>query len=98
MCTETTDENYLLNKCVTTTEYDRRVGRFYSGRIWRDDILPFPTYLKHCIAAAHTHGELVRDNFLDTTYLADGVTSIRSYMKRDPDWDKGAALAYSYDD
>src|SRR5262249_26062142 len=59
MCTENDDENYLLNKCVTPSEYYRRVGRFYTGRIWRDDILPFPTYLQHCLQAARQHGEEV---------------------------------------
>lgn len=98
MCTESTDEEYLLNKCVTKSEYVRRVGRFYSGRIWRDDILPFPTYLKHCIVAALSHGDRVRDNFLDTTYLADGLTTIRSYIESNPDWGLGAASSYRYDD
>ncbi len=98
MCSENTDENYLLNKCVTAEEYERRVGRFYKGRLWRNDILPFPTYLKHCLAAAATHGEAVRENFLDTTYLADGATTIRAYIANTPDWDAGARAGYSYDD
>ena len=79
MCTESTDEAYCA-KCCTAEEYERRVGQFYRGRIWRDDILPFPMYLDFCLYAARAHGPHVFDNFLDTSYLADGVTTIRAYL------------------
>lgn len=98
MCTENTDENYLLNKCVTQTEYWNRVGQFYSGKIWRDDIRPFPTYLKHCLKAAQSQGSDVLDNFLDTSFLADGTTTIRRYIGETPDWAAGARDVYTYED
>lgn len=98
MCTENTDENYLLNKCVTWKEYERRVGAFYKGKIWRTDILPFPTYLKHCLDAAESQGPEVLANFLDTSFLSDGVTSIGQYIIAHPDWAEGALEHYSYDD
>jgi hypothetical protein len=98
MCTENSDENYLLNKCITESEYWRRVGRFYVGKIWREDILPFPTYLKHCLDAADSHGTNVLDNFLDFSFLADGKTSIRTYMRATPDWDAGARDRYTHGD
>jgi len=97
MCTENTDENYLLNKCVTQSEYWNRVGRYYSGKIWRDDILPFPTYLKHCLNAAQSQGDDVYDNFLDSSFLADGRTSIRKYIDETPDWAVGAEARYAHD-
>lgn len=89
ICTGFNDQDYRLNKCITDDEYQRRVGRFYSGSLWRDDILPFPRYLAFCLQAASSQGEAVLDNFLDSSYLADGITSIRSYLKSAPalaDW------------
>ena len=79
MCTESNDDAYRT-KCGSAEEYERRVGQFYRGRIWRDDLLPFPMYLDFCLAAADSHGRAVFDNFLDTSYLADNVTTIRSYL------------------
>lgn len=79
MCTESTDEAYRA-KCVSAAEYERRVGQHYQGKIWRDDLLPFPMYLDFCLAAARGHGPHVLDNFIDTSYLADGVTTIRAYL------------------
>lgn len=80
MCTSSTDLDYRLNKCVTEDEYHHRVGRHYRGMIWRDDILPFPRYLKFCLVSAAAHGDEVLDNFLDSSYLADGTTRIRTYL------------------
>ncbi len=79
MCTESTDDAYRA-KCGNAEEYERRVGQFYRGRIWRDDLLPFPMYLDFCLAAAEGHGRNVFDNFIDTSYLADGSTTIRTYL------------------
>jgi len=89
ICTGYNDQDYRLNKCITDDEYQRRVGQFYSGALWRDDILPFPRYLAFCLQAASSQGEAVLDNFLDNSYLADGMTSIRHYLKSVPalaDW------------
>ena len=80
MCTEYCDTDYFLNKCVVKKEYDRRVGRFYSGKIWRDDILPFPVYLRHRVNASTNCDYETLDNFLNTSYLADGVTSIKRFL------------------
>ncbi|KEA64039.1 hypothetical protein ADIMK_1774 [Marinobacterium lacunae] len=85
MCTGYSDLEYRLNKCVTEQEYHDRVGRHYTGVIWRDDILPFPRYLKFCLVSAASHGDEVLDNFLDTSFLADGRTSIREYLSIRPD-------------
>ena len=79
MCTESTDDAYR-EKCGSADEYEHRVGRYYRGKIWRDDILPHPMYLDFCLDAARAHGPRVIDNFLDTSYLADGVTTIRAYL------------------
>ncbi|MBN1005605.1 gamma-glutamylcyclotransferase [Amphritea pacifica] len=89
MCTGYDDLDYRLNKCVTPQEYELRVGRFYTGAIWRDDILPFPRYLAFCLQAAASQGRAVLDNFLDSSYLADGQTTLRTYLDQTPelqDW------------
>ena len=80
MCTEYNDSDYLLNKCVTEAEYDRRVRQYYADPIWRDDILPFQPYLEHCLEAARAHGDEVLGNFLRTSYLADGITTLETYL------------------
>ena len=96
MTTAITDEDYRLNKCVTDAEYHRRVGRFYGGRIRRDDVLPFPTYLAHVIRALRGVSDAVYEDFLDTTVLADGTTRLRAYLAANPDWEAGAGDTYSY--
>lgn len=85
MCTGYDDVEYRLNKCITPAEYELRVGRYYTGALWRDDILPFPRYLAFCLQAASSQGDEVLNNFLDSSYLADGVTSIRGYLRQSPE-------------
>ena len=96
MTTAISDEDYRLNKCVTDAEYRRRVGRYYGGAIRRDDVLPFPTYLAHVLRAVRSAGEAAYDDFLDTTYLADGRTALRDYLAANPDWARAAGDTYSY--
>ncbi len=98
MCTGSSDSDYRLNKCLTQAEYHRRVGQYYSGPLWRDDILPFPRYLAFCLEAAASQGTDVLDNFLDSSFLADGCTSIRQYLaQRQPplQW-QGMLADYGY--
>lgn len=98
ICTGFNDQDYRLNKCITDDEYHNRVGQFYSGQIWRDDILPFPRYLAFCLQAAERQGKEVLDNFLDSSFLADGITNIRTYLQATPalaDW-RSLDTGYSY--
>lgn len=100
MCSGWNDLDYRLNRCVTESEYHRRVGQYYQGSLWRDDILPFSPYLVFCLQAADEAGAEVLGNFMDTTFLADGLTSIRQYLMQKPellDWRKTRA-DYSYKD
>lgn len=87
MCVEWTDADYRLNRCVTDAEYRRRLGAYYSGPIWRDDVLPYPPYLQRCLAAARSHGGEVWENFCRTSFLADGVTSLEDYPAEPSDRD-----------
>lgn len=98
ICTRYSDIEYRLNKCVTPQEYHERVGQYYSGSIWRDDIYPFPRYLAFCLQAADSQGPQVLDNFLDSSFLADGVTTIRTYLNTTNDLDDWRNLntGYSY--
>lgn len=98
MCTTSRDEYYRSHKCATQEEYQQRVGQFYQGRIWREDILPFPRYLGFCLQAAAEHDEIVINNFLDSSYLADGRTTLRAYLKAHPKLADqiGEIVSYSY--
>ena len=80
ICGEWNDTDYRLNRCVTRAQYHQRVGRFYNGPLWRDDILPFPPYLDECLQAARAHGPTVYENFCETSFLADGTTTIAEYL------------------
>ena len=84
MCTEYTDEDYLLNKCIFEEEYHSRVKQYYKGKIWRDDIFPHTQYLHHCLRAAKQHGEDIYNNFIYTSYLSDGSTPISEYLVKNP--------------
>lgn len=80
LCAEWSDEDYRLNRCVTRAEYERRVGRRYDGPLWRDDIRPSPPYLDACLEAARALGPDVHEDFLETTFLADGRRSLRVWL------------------
>jgi hypothetical protein len=98
ICTGSNDMDYRLNKCVTPEEYHRRVGQYYAGSLWRDDILPYRRYLAFCLEAAASQGQAVLDNFMDSSFLADGHTSIRQYLSTlEPalQWQDGTS-DYSY--
>ena len=64
--------------------FDALVRPWYAGDIFRRDIRPCRVYLKHCLTAAERLAPAVLDNFLDTTYLADGATTVRAYLAANP--------------
>lgn len=82
MCTEYSDEEYREERFINDEDYYKRVGHIYDGVLWRDDILPCRTYLKHCLGAAKSMSDDCYDNFLDHSYLADKKTTIREYLTR----------------
>ncbi|GAA0693226.1 hypothetical protein GCM10009104_20650 [Marinobacterium maritimum] len=95
MCTGYSDLDYRLNKCVTEEEYHRRVGQYYQGVLWRQDILPNPRYLGFCLQAAASQGAAVLDNFLDSSFTADG-RALRDYLRQRPELMPAAPVNYSY--
>lgn len=48
---------------------------------WHGAYLPAKTYMEHCLAAARELGPDYVGNFLDTSYLHDRETSMRTYLK-----------------
>jgi len=84
LCAAFSDAEYR-ERCGSEAEYQRRVGQYYDGLLWRDDILPCRAYLQHCVAAATSLGPEQLAHFLDHSYLADGRTTIRQYYAAHPD-------------
>lgn len=52
----------------------------YNGPMWRKDLLPTEEYLRRCLKAANTCGDEVYQNFIQTTFLGDGTTTIAAYL------------------
>ena len=53
-------------------------------------MLPCRVYLRHCVLAAKklsklSGSEAAYNSFLDDTYLADRVTTVRTYLAQHPD-------------
>mmetsp|Transcript_69011 Transcript_69011/g.218260 ORF Transcript_69011/g.218260 Transcript_69011/m.218260 type:complete len:297 (+) Transcript_69011:155-1045(+) len=86
LCARYTDEEYRRVRCGgdASGEYERRYGRHGIDKIWRDDLLPCRTYLRHCVLASQRLGPEAYASFLDDTYLGDRTTTIRSHLAADP--------------
>jgi len=92
-CLEQTDEQYLASLPGGAKEWEDRVGQHYpsagpaprggeGGRLWgRADVLPMPAYMANVIAAASTLGEEWLLDAVDSTFLVDGTTSLRAYIR-----------------
>ena len=84
MCLAYTDARYRSERCKDAEEYERRYGRHGVDRIWRSDILPCRTYLRHCVLAAQNLGPTAYASFMDATFLADRRTTVRAHLANDP--------------
>lgn len=81
LCARYTDEEFFNVRCKGSKEvYQQHYGRYNIDKIWRDDILPCRTYLRHCVLAAKNLDDAAYNNFLDHTYLGDRKTTIRQYL------------------
>lgn len=86
VCSQNTDEEYMEVKCRGDPDrYQERVGQYYTGKLWRDDVFPITSYLGICLRAAAGLGPEWLENFLDCSFLADGVTTIRQYLAENPE-------------
>lgn len=81
LCARYSDEEFFHVRCKGDKEiYHQLYGQYDIHKIWRDDILPCRTYLRHCVLAAKNLGEDALNSFLDHTYLGDRKTTIREYL------------------
>ncbi|EEF45591.1 conserved hypothetical protein [Ricinus communis] len=81
LCARYSDEEFFRIRCKGSKEtYFQHYGRYGISKIWRDDILPCRTYLRHCVLAAKNLGSAAHNNFLDHTFLGDRKTTIRKYL------------------
>ncbi|KAL2651771.1 hypothetical protein R1flu_019899 [Riccia fluitans] len=83
ICARYSDEEYRRDRCHGDEEYNKRYGKYNIQQIWRDDILPCRTYLRHCVLAAKNLNQAAYDSFLDHTFLGDRTTSIRQHLAQD---------------
>jgi len=85
MCTRfASDEALIAANFGSKETFENRFKGFYQGRIYRDDILPCRIYLKHCLVAAKRLGDEFEANFLNYTFIADRITTIRQYLEAHP--------------
>ena len=82
MWTQSSDEHYWRTRCKgDAAVFAREVGQHYAGRLYRADVLPVPSYVLRCMRAqraAEPEGAL--RNFLDTSFLGDGRTTLREWL------------------
>lgn len=87
MCISSTDEVYVSR--WGQQAFHDRYTKYGLKTIWGYEpdsgILPCSVYLRHCYLAAQSLGRDVLGSFLDDTYLADRVTTIRSYLSANPE-------------
>ena len=83
MCTEYSDAEYRRERAPLDEMYEREVGQYYGGRLYRDDLLPVPSYLYRCAKAHAFAGDEALINFFETSFLGDNTTSLRAYLERE---------------
>ena len=77
VCVESTDAAYRA-KGTAAEDY---AGCTYAGELWgRSDVLPVPSYVELCVAAARELGGDAERSLLDDTLLADGHTTLRVHL------------------
>lgn len=83
VCARFDEEEYKAKRCPPEV-FQERYGQYGIEQIWRDDILPCRTYLRHCTLAAQRLSPEACDSFLDCTFLGDRRTTIRQYLDANP--------------
>jgi hypothetical protein len=84
LCGANTDDHYRATRCPPD-EWQRRWTVHGINSVWSNDVLPCRVYLRHCVLAAKGFCPEAHDSFLDNTYLADRVTTIRQYLQQHPE-------------
>jgi hypothetical protein len=82
LCAESSHERYVRDGCGgDMAVYQREVGQYYDGSLYRSDLLPVPTYVMRCLRAQRQAGASALSNFLDASFLGDGETTLRTYLE-----------------
>ena len=81
LCTRSTDAEFIKKHGIERFDEDCRAMGLSS--IWDSpgEIYPCRLYLRHCLLAAKKLSTEAYENFLDTTYLYDRKTKLRSYVE-----------------
>lgn len=79
MCYEGAD-HLIDTSLVGVTDIYALYAQYGVSAFWHTDHLPAEVYLRHCLAAAGDLGAGWVHNFLDTSYIHDRETSLRSYL------------------
>ena len=80
ICYEGADE-LIDTSLVGVADIYALYAQYEVRSFWNRPDLPAKTYLEHCLAAARELGSDYVGNFLDTSFLHDRETSVRSYLE-----------------
>ncbi len=72
-------EQGLRDSFESDEVFDREIGQYCGGKMWRPDILPARAYLRCCLDGAE--GLQIRDAFVNESLLADR-SSLSEYLER----------------
>ena len=84
LCEATTEAAYRADKCLDDAHFHDKVGQYLQGTpLWgsgaASDVLPSRRYLRFLLEELHALGGDIFDNFVDTSFIADG-RSVREYV------------------
>jgi hypothetical protein len=86
LCTASTDEEYV--KRWGEERFEKHYRQYGISTIWgyaqNSGLRPCPIYLRHCVLASKAMGPECHESFLDDTFLVDRMTTLREYLKQNP--------------
>ena len=86
LCARGSDEEFFQR--WGADYFEKEYGQYGIKTIWNwnetSGLRPCATYLRHCTLAAEGMGEVCHNSFLDETFLVDRKTTIRAYLKENP--------------
>lgn len=82
ICEESEDWEVRSRAFPLQDDYNEFIGNIYSGKIWRDDILPSRAYVRECLQAASEWGESTVKNFMEASVLCDNKTVLKKYWAK----------------
>lgn len=88
LCTSSNDKAYIER--WGQQRFNDHYVKYGISSIWDDwdessGLKPCGVYLRHCVLAAEKMGQRCLESFLDDTYLVDRKTTIREYLKINPE-------------